>query len=229
HELPRQPRAVTASLAPRNNREPVIAGGVLAAAVAGILALALPIRMVHQQSVRTPEPPPAPVAAAPANEPPPQPAQPEPQEQTAQNPSGETNTVPPDGSRVQKDISTVLNRWVDAKRRRNLDEEIGCYAPFVDRFYGQRSLPADQLRREEQNVFSRIGTVQRFEISNLKFHRVNPEWAVVSFDKNWDFHGRTRFTGSSREELVLRPVHGRWKISSQREVKVYWVDKQPRS
>ncbi|MCU1257249.1 MAG: serine/threonine protein kinase, partial [Bryobacterales bacterium] len=160
HELPRQPRAVTASLAPRNNRVPLIAGVVLAAAVAGILALALPIRMVHQQSVRTPEPPPAPVAAAPANEPPPQPAQPEPQEQTSQNPSGETNTVPPDGSRVQKDISTVLKRWVDAKRRRNLDEEIGCYAPFVDRFYGQRSLPADQLRREEQNVFSRIGTVQ---------------------------------------------------------------------
>ena len=228
-EPPLQPRAVTTGRASRSNRVPLIGGVILAAAVAGILALALPIRMIHQQSVRTAEPPPTPVAAAPANQPAAQPAPPEPQEQTSPNPSGDTNVVPPDGSQVQKEISSVLNRWADAKRRRNLDEEIGCYAPSVDRFYGQRSLPADQLRREEQNVLSRIGTVQRFEISNLKFHRVSPEWAVVSFDKNWDFHGRTRFTGSSREELVLRPVRGRWKISSQREVKVYWVDKQPRS
>jgi hypothetical protein len=205
----------------RDHRVPVIAGAFLAAAIAGVLTLAPPIRTVRQDTVHTSAPPPAaPPLPAPVN-------QPEAREPERQSPSGGTKVVSPAGSDVEKAISTVLNRWVDAKRHGNLEEEMGCYAPFVDRFYKRRGLPAGQLRREEQDVLSRSGTVQRFDISNVKFNRVNSQWAVVSFDKKWDLRGRTRSSGSSRDEFVMRPVNGQWKISSQREVKVYGIDKQP--
>jgi hypothetical protein len=204
----------------RDHRVPLIAGAALAAVVAGIVALVLPVRMLHPERAREVAQAPAPVPIAPVTKP-------EPREQTSHSPFGDnTDTLSHGGPRVQKEISAVINRWAEAKRRRDLDRELACYTPSVDRFYGQRNLSAAQLRREEQNVFSRIGTVRRFEISNLKFDRVTAEWALVSFDKNWDFQGRTRFAGSSREELAMRPVGGQWKISSQREVKVYWVEKK---
>ena len=139
------------------------------------------------------------------------------------NPFGERTTV---AGKPTEAISILLNQWADATRDRNVEAEVGCYAPVVDRFYGQRRVSASQLRRQEESVFSRIAAVRRFEISNIQVKRIAPEWAVVSLDKTWDFGKQTRFAGSARDELVLRPVHGEWKISSQREVKVYWVDKQ---
>ena len=140
------------------------------------------------------------------------------------NPFGEGKPVVA-GNSTQA-ITALLQQWADATRSRNVEAEVGCYAPVVDRFYGQRRVSTSQLRRQEQSVFSRIGAVRRFEISNINVKKIAPDWAVVSFDKVWDFGNRTRFAGSAQDELVLRPVHGEWKISSQREVKVYWVDKQ---
>lgn len=123
-------------------------------------------------------------------------------------------------------ISSLLTQWVSATRTRDVDRKVACYAPVVDRFYGQRSVPSSRLRAQEESIFSRIGPVRKFEIRNVKFNRVGPQWAVVSFDKEWEFGSKSHWAGSAREEVILRPVRGEWKIASQREVKLYWANKQ---
>ncbi len=237
---PRQPveRAEPERRALREYRTPVLIGGVLAACVAGVLALVMPTtRMVHPQDAEKAASR-APVVSAPAAVPPapsaavPPPLITEPQkaQPSGRSPFPSENAGAASGAssgpHVQG-ISDLLNQWVRAKIHKSAEEEVACYAPVVDTFYGQRGLNVTQLRRQEQNVFSRIGTVDKFDITNLKFDKISPDWAVVSFDKTWEFGGRSHYSGSARDELVLRPVRGRWKISSEREVKVYWVKKQP--
>jgi len=138
------------------------------------------------------------------------------------------NSVAPavNSSQTEQAISLLLDQWVNATRHRNVEQKVNCYAPWVDRFYGKRGVGESRLREQEQSVFARIGTIRKFEISNVVFSHVEPQSAIVSFDKAWEFSGNTRFAGAAREELVLRPFQGHWKITSQREVKVYWVDRQ---
>ncbi len=133
--------------------------------------------------------------------------------------------APVQSENPQTAISSLLTQWESATRTRDVERQVACYAPVVDRYYGQHSVPASRLRTQEESVFSRIGPIRKFTISNVKFHRLGPQWAVVSFDKEWEFGSQSHWSGSAREEVVLRPIRGQWKIASQREVKVYWVNK----
>ncbi len=202
-ESPISPPKAVRRMLPRSS-VPILAGAILAVVVAVIAGFVFPIRRVHPETGTINVPRSEVVRALPETRP---------SEQKAPSPAEE------------QQIAIVLHRWAEGKRNHNLEEEIDCYAPLIDRFYGQHNLSKEELKRQEQNVLSRVGTVEQFEISNLQFSRVTSEWAVVSFDKAWDFQARTRFAGASREEFVMRPVNGQWKIWSQREIKVYWVKK----
>jgi len=117
----------------------------------------------------------------------------------------------------REQITAVLNKWVDSTRERNVDEQVECYAPVVDQLFGAKGVSSQQLRKEKERIFSLIGNVERFEIKNVTLNRITPTWAVVSFDKTWNFPSR-HFSGSTKEEMVLRPFQGAWKISSEREI-----------
>ncbi len=137
------------------------------------------------------------------------------------------NFPAPDNSQARKQIKAVVDRWADATRRRDTNEAAQCYAPVLERFYGKRNVSAEQWKRQQKQVLSQIGQIQKLEISNVKVQQENPNLAVVLFDKKWEFRGRSYFAGSAQDELILRPFQGQWKISSEREVKVYWTSKKP--
>jgi len=193
--------------------------GIIAASLAILLALVHSSRVVDPQSVRG-------NSAANVVLPPPQPIPEKAAELVRHDPFGDqAQGQTADGPQAQAAILQLLNQWAEATRRRDVEQEVNCYAPLVDTFYGQRGVSATRLRSQEKSVFTRIGTVRKFQISKVRFSKVSPEWAVVSFDKDWDFGNQSRFAGSARDELVVRPIQGQWKIASQREVKLYWVDK----
>ncbi|MDQ6676205.1 MAG: hypothetical protein M3Z09_02795, partial [Acidobacteriota bacterium] len=147
-----------------------------------------------------------------------------PAHKTETKPAAGTQPVPvpdiavaPAQQSARAQITAVLNKWVDSTRERNVAEQVECYAPVVDQLFGAKAVSSQQLRREKERVFSMIGNVERFEINNVTLNRITPSWAVVSFDKSWSFPSR-HFAGSTKEEMVLRPFHGEWKISSEREI-----------
>jgi ketosteroid isomerase-like protein len=128
-------------------------------------------------------------------------------------------------SDAEREIAALLNRWADAARNRNVAGQLSCYAPVLDRFFGRQRVTAEELRREKERVFSQIGSIRRLDIGNIRFDRVTDHWAVVSFDKDWAFGSPKPFEGRARDEFVLRPIDGQWKIASEREIKVYWTNK----
>lgn len=117
-------------------------------------------------------------------------------------------------------IRELMDRWVQAVRTRNIDEQIACYAPVVDTFYGRHGINTGQLRTEKERQFGSIGSIRRFDVSDVRIRKIGSGLATVSFKKDWDFGS---FAGSERGEFVVRAVHGAWKIASERGQKVYWV------
>jgi len=64
--------------------------------------------------------------------------------------------------------------------------------------------------------------VKTFEISNQQITKLNDNTAVVLFDKSWDFGDRATFSGAERAQLTLGKFEDGWKITGERELKVYW-------
>jgi hypothetical protein len=127
------------------------------------------------------------------------------------------NAVTSDG------IHQLLDRWVDSTRKKDANEQAACYAPVVDQFYGWQKVSSDRILREKQRQFSQIGKVRRFDISNVRVNQNGPDKATVSLDKTWDFGEEGRFAGSEKAQLNVAKLNGKWRITSEREMKVYWV------
>lgn len=94
---------------------------------------------------------------------------------------------------------------------------------MVDQFYGWQKVSAGRILREKRRQFSQIGKVRGFDISNVRVNRNATDRATVSLDKTWDFGQDSRFAGSERAQLNLAKLNGDWRITSEREMKVYWM------
>ncbi|MGI8743085.1 MAG: protein kinase domain-containing protein [Bryobacteraceae bacterium] len=125
--------------------------------------------------------------------------------------------------RVPSEVKSLLDKWVASTRARDVATNVACYTPVVDTYYGKLRLSRQQLIQEKQRQFQTIGAVRRYGLENVQFNQLSPAQAVVLFDKQWSFGDRNPFSGSERAQLTLRNVGGEWKISSERELKVYWV------
>lgn len=136
-------------------------------------------------------------------------------------PSG-TDVAP----REKAEIEDVLSDWAGAVRDHNAADQMTLYGPVIDTYYGRHNLTAAELRAQKQQIFSAIGTVRQFRVSNIHFDRLGPDVAVVSFDKQWAFGRPGGYGGAARDQMVLRHFGDQWKITSERELRVYSSHKQ---
>ena len=91
------------------------------------------------------------------------------------------------------------------------------YAPVVEEYFGHRNLTASAVRRAREKIFANSDETRVFSIEDMRVDRVNPDRAVVSFVKIWNFPGRP-FVASAREEMTVTRVGGEWKISGEKEL-----------
>jgi hypothetical protein len=117
-------------------------------------------------------------------------------------------------------IRDLLDRWAATIRARNAYAQAELYAPTVDVFYGARNVTQDWVRRRRLEELQSAIRVRRFDFSNVHTELPAANRAVVTFDKSWDFAGRKRRQGLARSQLVLLKVDGRWRISSERDVRL---------
>jgi serine/threonine protein kinase len=153
---------------------------------------------------------------------------PPPRNETKPNPENPLDVREADRTKAPStngSIEALLDRWVQSTRKRNVEEQIACYTPVVDAFYGRRQLSTNELRTEKVRQFSSISSIRKFQISNVRISRRGPNNALVSFKKEWDFE---TFAGSEQDELALRLMNGEWKIASERGRKLYWVRRNRR-
>ena len=101
---------------------------------------------------------------------------------------------------------------------------MNSYAERVD-YYRKRGASIGFVRNDKQKAFSTYNNIE-IDISNMS---VSPdasgETATVVFDKQWRFEGVEKTSeGKVQQQLQLRKTGGAWKITGERDLKVYYVN-----
>jgi uncharacterized protein (TIGR02246 family) len=135
---------------------------------------------------------------------------------------GESDRVAPAPPDDQSAIRSLLENWAAASRSRDVDAQASFYTPIVDRYYGQRNVPRDRIKRERQQALEKLGDVRLYDISNIHVQLTGPNTAVATFDKAWDFaSSKGSYAGKVKQQVSLRKMDGVWRIATERDIHVY--------
>ena len=147
---------------------------------------------------------------------------------TPSNTNSNTSPTPPgiDAAQIKSDVSDKVDDWAAALESGNLNAHMSNYADRLDYYYNARSVGVATVRSDKQRAFGSFDDF-RVEISNL---RVTPEAsgekAIAVFDKEWEFEGAdNRNKGKSQSQLQLTKIDGAWRITGEKDLKVYYTEK----
>lgn len=138
------------------------------------------------------------------------------------SPSPASTPAPVDVAAATTEVRDSLNRWLQALTSKDLDTRMQFYADRLETYYTKRNASASMVRSENLRVFKRYSDLN-MEISNLDIDVDERTGDVrTTFDKTFNFEGGDRnFGGAVRSEFRWKKIDGRWKIVSERDLKVY--------
>jgi ketosteroid isomerase-like protein len=121
----------------------------------------------------------------------------------------------------------VLDGWVAASRARDAAANIAFYSDTLNPYFNRSSYPASKVRDERARVYEMYQTLD-IEITNLK---VTPDatgnTAIATFDKTWTFESTEKFSsGSVRAQMWFAKSGGRWLITGEKDLKVYYLNRK---
>ncbi len=139
-------------------------------------------------------------------------------------PVPKTTLDPEQAQVVTDDVKNVVDEWKAASENLDLDTHLGQYAPTVDYYRGGR-IGLAKVRADKQRAYAQFNSVT-FNITNMK---VTPdasgERASAIFDKQWTFEGENKSSsGKVQQLLTLSKIDGEWKITGEKDLKVYYVE-----
>lgn len=125
---------------------------------------------------------------------------------------------------VRQEVAEKVDAWQRATESGNVNAITNNYADTVD-YYNKKSADLDTIRKDKQRAFNKYHTIA-INISNL---RVTPDVsgmrAVALFDKEWNFEGDESYsTGKVQTQLQLQKFNGRWLITGEKDLKVYYTE-----
>jgi hypothetical protein len=139
-----------------------------------------------------------------------------------------SNAAPPDidADQIKSEVSDKVNDWADSLESGNLNAHMSNYADRLDYYYNSSNVSLATVRGDKQRAFAGYDEM-RFDIDNL---RVTPdasgEKATAVFDKEWEFEGaESRNKGKTQSQLQLTKINGAWRVTGERDIKVYYVEK----
>ncbi len=126
---------------------------------------------------------------------------------------------------TKSEVSSKINSWKSAAESRNLNAYMNNYADTVD-YYNKSDASIGFVRGDKQRAFSAYDYM-KINLSNM---RVSPddsgENATAVFDKEWVFEGAGKYSaGKVQTQLRLRKIGGDWRITGERDLKVYYTEK----
>jgi hypothetical protein len=134
-----------------------------------------------------------------------------------------TSTDVFDKARAVREVSGTISNWKALAEARDLNNYMENYADVVD-YYRRSSVSRSIVRSDKARAFGMFNSI-RISITNLS---VNVDEfgtrAVADFDKEWDFRGSRSSSGKVHSQLRFRLENGRWLITSEKDLKVYYVN-----
>ncbi len=156
-----------------------------------------------------------------------------PKNENAANISNGANTAPAvnltpvpnvDREQIKEEVAERVDGWRALTESRDLNDYMKYYADTVD-YYNKRGASAASIRADKQRAFGSFDSIE-MNISNLS---VTPdatgERATAVFDKEWVFDGEEKSSsGKVKSEIQMRKINGEWRITSERDLKVYYIE-----
>ncbi|HEX8149164.1 MAG TPA: protein kinase [Pyrinomonadaceae bacterium] len=130
-----------------------------------------------------------------------------------------------DAERVAKDVGAALKDWAESTRERKLDEHMSHYADVLETYYKRQNVAATIVRADRNNAFTRYDQME-VRLDNIE---VTPDAtglrATAAFDKTWEFDSPDKNSkGSVRQQLNLIRAGGRWLITGEKDLQVYYTN-----
>lgn len=127
---------------------------------------------------------------------------------------------------VERGVRSCLNGWVAATRAHDLNAHMSFYAPALNFYYRLSNVGVERVRADRARAFDRFTKLEA-QLSNVV---VTPDpagrLATAVFDKSWNFEGDEHSTsGSVRQKLELENIGGRWLITGEKDLQIYYVNK----
>jgi predicted lipid-binding transport protein (Tim44 family) len=144
------------------------------------------------------------------------------------NPSANTTPQPSpvDIAAAQKEVQAALNDWADTIRQRNLEEHMKYYADVLDAYYTATNVSRNRVRADREAAFTKYTSMDmQLTNVNIEIDRSGTR-ATATFDKTFDFRNDEKsFNGSALNRFWLAKVGGRWRITGEKDLKTYYVNK----
>jgi hypothetical protein len=138
-------------------------------------------------------------------------------------PTAQPTLKPETAKALTNDVKNVVDDWKDTTENLDLDAHISQYAATVD-YYKAGRVNVDRVRADRARAFDAYDTIS-INIDNVK---VTPdasgERATVVLDKEWNFEGAEKFSsGKVQQQLTLNKIGGRWLITGEKDLKIYYT------
>lgn len=132
---------------------------------------------------------------------------------------------PKEADEIKSDVKDVIKDWNEALEDHDLDSHLERYADSVD-YYKSGSVGVGKIRADKQRAFEAYDNIN-LDISNLKITPdASGEKATAIFDKEWKFEGEEKFSkGKVQQQLQFAKINGKWRITGEKDLKVYYVEK----
>ncbi len=150
-----------------------------------------------------------------------------PVENASPSPAASPTPSPIDVAAIRQQVTTVLNGWTSASRERDLDKHMSYYADTLDTYYNATNVNSSRVRSDRSRAYTAYDTLD-VELSDIK---VTPDpsgdVATATFDKTWTFEGSEKYSsGSVHQKVWLAKTDGRWRITGEKDLKVYYVNRE---
>ena len=137
-------------------------------------------------------------------------------------PTAQPTINPEQAKRVSDDVKDVVKDWKDASENLDITRHLSDYADTVD-YYRAGKVGIAKVRADREKAFADYDSIG-LDIDNL---RVIPdptgEKATAIFDKAWRFEGTDKTSeGRVQQQLTFTKINGRWLISGEKDLKVYY-------
>ena len=106
--------------------------------------------------------------------------------------------------RIEPEVRLLLERWRTTTESADTVGNVACYEPVVRPFFLRAQATSSEVAREKSKAFAAFPLGLKVKLSDIRFDALDAERAVLTFDKEWDAVGKTRFAGKERQRLTLR-------------------------
>ena len=125
---------------------------------------------------------------------------------------------------TKNELNETIRSWISSGESRDIDLTMRFYADTVD-YYRKPGSAKSFVRSDKQRYYDKFQTASVTIGDLVIMPSVDGSSAEALFDKNWTYDGNSNFSGKVRQQLKFRKLGGKWFITGERDLKVYYVNK----